>query len=300
MILSTIVILFVLVLSINYTLTFALDNSATLSNSTGITNQGFSDEKIRLEQFSNFVTSKLNETISTLQVASENHILNNFDYKANVSEVLHGLPNDMEKSKRDFLSDIIKSNPDIASIFLVLPNGNIYLGEPFSDQKQLPRLNFADREWYKGVNLKDGLYVSTVFSSAAINAPAIAVAIPIINSQSNGTSIQYNGVQSDKAGYLVAIMDFNYTRELLFKYSDNTNDTFNLVDRNGTELINSNNSTYSTDLKSFYYKSIINSDKNLKTIKKYEFNDEQGTKFIYLMPVTITGNTWYMVMISPR
>lgn len=292
-------ILYAVTISINYTFSYASDQSTNFSNSTRIANYQAGDEEKRIEQFSMFVTAKLDGIFSTLKTVSENQILKKFDFSADVSEYLHGIPNDIEESKREFLSNVIKENPDIASIFLLLPDGNIYLGEPFADQKQLPRLNFADREWYKGVNLRDSLYMSTVFSSAAINAPAIAVAIPITNSPSNGSSFQYGDVISDKAGYLVAIVDFNYTRELLHKYSEGDKETFYLVDRNGTELINTNNKTYNTELKSFDYKRIINSDIIPNMMTKYQLNDKQGSKLLYVIPMTITGNVWYIAMAGP-
>ena len=41
-----------------------------------------------------------------------------------------------------------------------MPNGNIYMGEPYSHQKQLPRLNYVDRDWYKGVTALNNTYIS--------------------------------------------------------------------------------------------------------------------------------------------
>ena len=53
------------------------------------------------------------------------------------------------------------------------------MGEPYKDQEQLPRINFADREWYKGVVKNNQTYISSIFLSASINAPAIAIAVPV-------------------------------------------------------------------------------------------------------------------------
>ena len=35
--------------------------------------------------------------------------------------------------------------------FFTTPKADIYLGEPFFQQEQLQRLNYADSEWYKGI-----------------------------------------------------------------------------------------------------------------------------------------------------
>ena len=41
---------------------------------------------------------------------------------------------------------------DFENVYFLLPNGNVYIGEPYENQKQLPRLNYADRDWYKGIS----------------------------------------------------------------------------------------------------------------------------------------------------
>ncbi len=60
-----------------------------------------------------------------------------------------------------------------------MPNDDVYIGEPFRDQKQLPRLNFADRDWYNGVTSTNNTYTSSIFVSASIHAAATAIAVPV-------------------------------------------------------------------------------------------------------------------------
>ena len=87
----------------------------------------------------------------------------------NVSSDHNGIHSTLDLDKRNLAKDILQRNKDIASIFFVLPNGDIYMGEPYRDQEQLPRINFADREWYKGVVKNDQTYISSIFLSASIN-----------------------------------------------------------------------------------------------------------------------------------
>jgi hypothetical protein len=132
--------------------------------------------------------------------------------------------------KRNLGKDTLQRNKDLASVFFVLPNGDIYMGEPFNDQQRLPRINFADREWYKGVIQSNQTYLSSIFLSASINAPALAIAVPIYSTVSelnNQTgSITLNG-------YWVGIIDLRSFESL----SLHTKDQFVLIDRNGTELL---------------------------------------------------------------
>jgi hypothetical protein len=84
-----------------------------------------------------------------------------------------GIPQDLDLQKRNIAQYILEQDKDIATIFFLTPKGDIYIGEPYSDQQQLPRLNYADRDWYKGVTRTNDTYVSAVFLSAAIHVPAI-------------------------------------------------------------------------------------------------------------------------------
>ena len=63
--------------------------------------------------------------------------------------------------------------------------------EPYSAQEQLPRLNFADRDWYKGVIKINETYVSSVFFSASSRAPATAIALPVYQDDSNTKLMGY-------------------------------------------------------------------------------------------------------------
>jgi hypothetical protein len=78
-----------------------------------------------------------------------------------------GIPQNLDLQKRDIARDILEKNKDIASIFFVIPKGDTYIGEPYPDQQQLPRLNYADRDWYKGVTRTNDTYTSAVFLSCS-------------------------------------------------------------------------------------------------------------------------------------
>ena len=134
-----------------------------------------------LDLFSDLVQDRINSIIDTLEYTSKDPVFSILPYLANVSDAYHGISASLDSDKRQSLDIILKINPDIASIYFVLPDGNIYLGEPYRHQEQLPRLNFADREWYVGVTALNETYISSVFLSASINAPAIAIAVPVLN-----------------------------------------------------------------------------------------------------------------------
>jgi hypothetical protein len=77
------------------------------------------------------------------------------------------------------IADSLLDLPRLGSFYFTLPNGDVCLEEPYLRQKQPPRLNFADRDWYKGVSTTNDTYISSVFTSASIHAPAIAIVAPV-------------------------------------------------------------------------------------------------------------------------
>jgi len=125
-----------------------------------------------------------------------------------------------------------------------MPNGNIYIGEPFSNRKQSPRLNYADRDWYKGVTALNNTYISSIFVSASIHAPATAIVVPIYNTGGtvNGSNNNNNigsSVKSPLSGYWVGILDLRSVDEILKKLNFAQNEHILVVDDNGTVIVDS-------------------------------------------------------------
>src|SRR5215210_1627419 len=135
----------------------------------------------------------------------------NVPFIKNVSSEYNDISSGLDLDKRNLGKDILQRNKDLASVFFVLPNGDIYLGEPFSNQEQLPKINFADREWYKEVIKSNQTYISSIFLSASINAPALAIAASIylsVNRVDNQTS------SSTLNGYWVGIINLRSLQDI--------------------------------------------------------------------------------------
>ena len=206
-----------------------------------------------------------------LKFQAEMNLLKNVPFIKNVSSDHNGIHSTLDLDKRNLAKDILQRNKDIASIFFVIPNGDIYMGEPYRDQEQLPRINFADREWYKGVVKNNQTYISSIFLSASINAPAIAVAVPVYSLKSD-SNIQAGS--SSLSGYWVGIINLKSLADLLESLSLNNENRFILIDHNGSELLDTNKSkigpSYSSSLEN---KSSLSSDSNMTYQVKLETFD---------------------------
>ena len=128
-------------------------------------------------------------------------------------------------------------------VFILRCQMEIYIGEPFSNQKQLPRLNYADRDWYKGVTALNNTYISSVFVSASIHAPATAIAVPVYNTGAavGGSNNNNTGstIKSPLSGYWVGVLDLHTIDEILKKLNFAQNERILVIDDNGTAIVDS-------------------------------------------------------------
>jgi hypothetical protein len=192
------------------------------------------DKSTILVLFASLIKDKISNIVDVLEISSKDESLMKVPFIENVTDEYNGISSSLDLDKRNLGKDILQRNKDLANIFFVLPNGDIYMGEPFSDQEQLPRINFADREWYKGVLKSNQTYISSVFMSASIKTPALAIAVPIYSSISE---LGNQTLSSTLNGYWVGIIDLHSLQDIFESLSLQTKDQFVLIDHNGTELL---------------------------------------------------------------
>ena len=269
-----------------------------------------------LNLFANLLDSKISRAVDDLEISSRDETLKEVQFLKNVSSNYNGIHSTLDLDKRNLAKDILQRNTDIASIFFVLPNGDIYLGEPYMDQEQLPRINFADREWYKGVVKNNQTYISSVFMSASINAPAIAVAVPVYSPTGN---LDSQVGSSSLSGYWVGIINLKSLEDFFESLSLINQDQFILIDHNGTEFLDnkkskigpgyssshendsslssSDNLTKQKILETFDYFDLFKDTGNQTrtTYDKFNTNDQV---WMFWMSVKVKDSDWYVVLVT--
>ena len=256
----------------------------------------YSNNTFALGLFADLVQDRIDTIVNNLEHSSEDIIFSVLPYLTNVSESYNGLPGDLEKDKRQALNNILKINPDIASLYFVLPNGDIYLGEPYRHQEQLPRLNFADREWYKGVTDLNNTYVSSVFLSASINAPAIAIAVPVLNNNTDDKSS--TNTKDVPLGYLVGIVDLKSIEDLIDNLDPDKTGQFFVVDKNGTELVSSVDNHKNDTLKKFdYFERLLHNKTQLNFANQTIITDLNST-LIFSHPISFKGGNLIAILVT--
>jgi C4-dicarboxylate-specific signal transduction histidine kinase len=98
----------------------------------------------------NELETRINKSGAILEITSRLPQVKSAPYASSISPELHGVPRDVDMPKRKVAQDILDTDEDFQVIFFLMPNGDVYLIEPYSQQQNLTGNNFAFRDYYKG------------------------------------------------------------------------------------------------------------------------------------------------------
>jgi hypothetical protein len=253
-----------------------------------------------LKLLSNVIETRFNKSSSILELTSNLPEVTNVSYADAITERFMGIPQELDIQKRNIAQSILEQDRDIASIFFTTPKGDSYMGEPYSNQQQLPRLNYADRDWYKGV-------------TRTIHVPAMTIAIPVYgNSMESNVSVNVNQISPPIVGYWVGILNpARINKDLSSLDLLNPNNKVLLIDHNGTRAFeslaspktNESSSSLLSDsqnqnLKSFSSLQSVQNALDGQSGSTVELIDGVKTT-IYYYPVQIYPHTWALLLLQP-
>jgi hypothetical protein len=133
---------------------------------------------------------------------------------------LKGISQNADILKRQVAKDILEKYREFQLVFFLMPNGDIYIEEPFSLQKNLTKTNFAFRDYYKGVITNNDTFLGNVIASASTGKNQAVMAVPIY-SGANGslTGIWAGGL--DMSEFNEGLQLLNLTNNERIVYVDN-------------------------------------------------------------------------------
>jgi hypothetical protein len=258
-------------------------------NAEGLKNSTIQDLQNRTKQtmvLADVFATRIDEITNLLETTSSYPAVRNISYANLVSNEFMGIPESSDIEKRNVAKYLIKNESILGGVYFTLPNGDVYLGEPYSAQEQLPRINFADRDWYKGVSRTNETYISSVFFSASTRAPATAIALPVYQDDSSIELI----------GYWVGIINIGpLWKNIKDDYLPGAQE-LNVIDHEGTEMFNSGKYNY-TEIQSapsFYENGNVTMIyKDSATIRILE-----GNVVAISYPIHIRSHVWTVTTIG--
>jgi PAS domain S-box-containing protein len=104
-----------------------------------------------------------------------------------INKQLHGISQNDDLSRREVANEILQNVKDLETIRFLLPNGDMYMLEPYSNQLNISQDNYAGFDYYKGVTTTQKPYLSEVYQSQTTGHNTTVVAAPVFSH--NGTLI---------------------------------------------------------------------------------------------------------------
>jgi flagellar basal body-associated protein FliL len=200
-------------------------NQAAISysqpNNTTTTTLGLSpsDNTIELKLLANSLSDSLNKSAAILELTSKLPEVKSAPYSNLINPKLHGIPKDVDVSKRKVAQSILSVDKDFRVIFFLMPNGDIYLNEPYLLQANLTNNNFAYRGYYKGAINTHNTYLGNVVISNSSGLPTAHISVPIYSSALTGN----NDNNNDHNDTLVGIWAGSLNLKVLSKYLQSLN-----------------------------------------------------------------------------
>ena len=124
------------------------DSSVSVLNHT---QQILQNKNNTLLLISDIVEKDIKSASTLLQLTSVLPEVQSLEFVNQINKTYNGISSNSDLAKRGIAQTILNSDKNFGSVAFVMPNGDIYLLEPYLNQKNLPKLNYADFEWYKGV-----------------------------------------------------------------------------------------------------------------------------------------------------
>lgn len=229
----------------------------------------------------------LNESASILEITSMIPEVSNAQYADKINSSLHGISNSYDVEKRQIADSILKYADTFEAITFLLPNGDMYMEEPYDRQLRLSRDNFAFRDYYQGaINTKQAFLGDVIVSSSTGEKVAL-ISVPIYLKKDPSLLGIWSGTLN-LSKFDNMLQSLNLPNALRVVY----------VDGNGQKIADSN-SLLSNKSESF---ADLNSFKSAKLGKSGNTSEViNGTEFLVsYAPVDVLSKTWIvMVMMQP-
>ena len=200
-----------------------------------------------------------------------------------INKTLHGISQNDDEQKRDVARDILQNVKDIETVRYLLPNGTIYMLEPYSSQINLKQ-DSASFDYYKKSITTQKPYLSEVYLSHATGHNTTVIFAPVFSK--NGTLVGVWG----GALKLQFIQDYVSTH-YLGKMS-----LVAVLDQQGNIV----SSTNPTILKNTTLKDLDIFKKALDEKTGSDFETIENTKmFVSYHPIKTPSSTWAIIAIRP-
>ena len=239
----------------------------------------------------------MNKSAAILEITGELPQVKNASYASSISSELHGIPKALDIIKRKIAHDILASDKDLQLIFFLMPNGDMYMEEPYSRQENLTGNNFAFRDYYKGAISTGDTYLGDVVISASSGLTQSNIAVPLYSS-----AIDNNGNRNNMTLLGIWSGGLNLTEfsKILQSLNLTNGERIVYVDQNGQKIADSNKQSFRTNHNESFanLQAFNNALREQKPGSVTEMIN--GTRMlVFYEPVQFHSTTWAILLLKP-
>ena len=257
------------------------------------------DRSLIVKLLADNLENRINKSAAILETTSELPQVKNVSYANSISSELHGIPKDLDIAKRKVAQDILASDTDLQIIFFLMPNGDMYMEEPYSRQQNLTGNNFAFRDYYKGAVSTGDAYLGNIVISASSGLPQSNIAVPIYSSSGDNND---NGSNSNMAllGVWSGGLNLTVFSEVLQSLNLTNGERIVYVDQNGQKAADSNKQSFKTNQNESFanlqaFNNVLQEQKPGSSIEMIN-----GIRMlVFYEPVQFHPTTWAVLLFKP-
>jgi hypothetical protein len=272
------------------TMTTTMSSSSPTSQNQ--TKQIIVNDRLTTRLLADSLANRLNKTAAILEVTSLLPQVRNTPYANSISPVLHGIPQNLDSPKRAIAQHILSKYHDFDIVSFIMPNGNMYILEPYSQQAHLTKNNYAFRDYYKGAVGTHNTYLGGVIISTATGKKEAVISVPIYSNNSN----QLVGIWAGD----ISLGAIEKSLQALNITTDNTthNERVVFVDQNGKKVADSVKALSGKQNESFAsLRSFKNAENGTAGSIVEQFNDTK--MLITYQPAKMHSTTWAILLMRP-
>ena len=258
------------------------------------------DRSILVKLLAENLENRLNKSAAILEITGELPQVKNVSYASSISSELHGIPKDLDIAKRKVAHDILATDKDLQLIFFLMPNGDMYMEEPYSRQQNLTGNNFAFRDYYKGaINIGD-TYLGNVVISASSGLPQSNIAVPLYSSSIDNNGNKNNTNNMTLLGIWSGGLNLTEFSETLRSLNLTDGERIVYVDQNGQEVADSSKQIFRTNQNESFanlqaFNVALQEQKPGSVIETIN-----GTRMLVLYElVQFPSTTWVVLLLKP-
>jgi hypothetical protein len=258
------------------------------------------DRSLLVKLLANNLENRLNKSAAILEITGELPQVKNASYASSISSKLHGIPKDLDIAKRKVAHDILASNKDLQVIFFLMPNGDVYMEEPYSRQQNLTGNNFAYRDYYKGAVSTGDTYLGNVVISTSSGLPQSNIAVPLYSPAIDNNGNRNNSNNMTLLGLWSGGLNLTEFSESLQSLNLTNGERIVYVDQNGQKVADSNKQLFRTDQN----ESFVNLQAFNNALQEQKLGSVMemmnGTRMlVFYEPVQFHSTTWAVLLLKP-